>query len=65
MAVPKKRKSHSRTGMHRSHHALKKPAFVTCAQCGEPMKLHRVCGSCGYYRSKEREAGSIHSQGEA
>lgn len=65
MAVPKKRKSHSRTGMHRSHHALKKPGFVTCAQCGEPTKLHRVCNSCGYYRSKERVAGSVQSQEEA
>ena len=65
MAVPKKRKSHSRTRMVRSHHALKKPGFVTCAQCGEPTKLHRVCTSCGYYRAKERLAGSVLSQEEA
>ena len=53
MAVPKKRKSHSRTRMQRSHDALKPNHWVTCAQCREPMRLHRVCGSCGYYRSRE------------
>ncbi len=53
MAVPKKRKSHSRTNMGRSHHALKPKQWVTCAQCGELKTLHQVCGSCGFYRSKE------------
>ena len=53
MAVPKKRKSHSRTRTHRSHNALKPNGFVTCPQCREPMQLHVVCKSCGYYRSRE------------
>ncbi|MDP7037678.1 MAG: 50S ribosomal protein L32 [Myxococcota bacterium] len=53
MAVPKKRKSHSRVRMQRSHQALKVNGWVTCAQCGELTALHQVCGSCGFYRSKE------------
>lgn len=53
MAVPKKRKSHSRTRMQRSHLALKAPGYVTCPQCREPMRLHFVCGACGFYRSRE------------
>ena len=53
MAVPKKRKSHSRTRMNRTHHALKRPGWVTCPQCRELVELHRVCGSCGYYRSRQ------------
>lgn len=53
MAVPKKRKSHSRTGTHRAHHALVPKLWITCAQCREPMTLHQVCGACGYYRSRE------------
>lgn len=53
MAVPKKRKSHSATRKVRSHDALKKASWVTCAQCREPMTLHQVCSNCGYYRSRE------------
>ena len=53
MAVPKKRKSHSKTRMGRSHLALKPSRWVVCPQCREPMALHRVCGACGYYRSKQ------------
>lgn len=53
MAVPKKRKSHSRTRTQRAHDALKPGNWVTCAQCREPMTLHQVCGHCGYYRSRE------------
>lgn len=53
MAVPKKRKSHSRTRTHRSHLALSAPGWVVCPQCRETMQLHRVCESCGYYRSRE------------
>ncbi len=53
MAVPKKRKSHSRSRMQRSHQALVADKWVTCPQCREPMKLHHVCDNCGYYRSRQ------------
>ena len=53
MAVPKKRKSHSRARTQRAHDALTPRHPVTCPQCREPMRLHRVCGSCGYYRSRD------------
>lgn len=53
MAVPQKRKSHSRTRTHRSHEALTAKRWVVCPQCREPMQLHVVCPSCGYYRSRE------------
>jgi large subunit ribosomal protein L32 len=53
MAVPKKRKSHSRTRTRRSHNALKGKGWVTCPQCREPMSLHNICKSCGYYRSRQ------------
>ncbi len=52
MAVPKKRKSHSRSRMHKAHLALTPKRWVKCAQCGETKSLHIVCPSCGYYRSK-------------
>jgi large subunit ribosomal protein L32 len=53
MAVPKKRKSNSRTGTHRAHLALEVNRWVECPQCREPVSLHRVCGACGYYRGRE------------
>jgi len=53
MALPKKRHSHARTRMRRAHDALKASTWITCAQCRNPMRLHRVCSECGYYRSKE------------
>jgi large subunit ribosomal protein L32 len=53
MAVPKKRKSKSRTRMGRAHHALKAPNLSPCPQCGEPKTPHRVCASCGHYRGRQ------------
>ncbi len=53
MAVPKKRKSKSRTRMRRSQHDKAQPANLGyCDNCGEPKKGHRVCLSCGYYRGR-------------
>jgi large subunit ribosomal protein L32 len=54
MAVPKKRKSHSRARTQRNHDAIKGHNPDTCAQCQEPMRRHHVCASCGYYRNKPR-----------
>jgi large subunit ribosomal protein L32 len=53
MGVPKKRRSHSKTGKRRSHHALKKMSFTMCAQCGEPTLPHRICSNCQSYRGKK------------
>jgi len=54
MALPKKKKSKSKTRMRRAKHdriALVK--LVECPQCGEYMRPHRVCPHCGYYRERE------------
>jgi large subunit ribosomal protein L32 len=53
MAVPKKRKSHSKTRMGRSHNALTATRWISCPQCKENMTLHKVCSHCGYYRSRQ------------
>ncbi len=52
MAVPKKRKSHSRTRTQRAHDALIPHLGIECAQCRRPMVRHRICSHCGYYRSR-------------
>ncbi|MCL2486003.1 MAG: 50S ribosomal protein L32 [Oscillospiraceae bacterium] len=54
MAVPKTKTSNSRRDKRRSSvWKLKAPALVKCDHCGELKRLHRVCGSCGYYKNRE------------
>jgi large subunit ribosomal protein L32 len=53
MPVPKKRTSHSKRNMRRSHHALTPLYSVVCSSCGEPKMRHRACPACGQYRGKQ------------
>ncbi|UCB44845.1 MAG: 50S ribosomal protein L32 [Spirochaetota bacterium] len=54
MAVPKRRKSKSKTRMRRSHNMrVSPPGVVECPQCGEYTLPHRVCPNCGYYKDRE------------
>ena len=59
MAVPKRKTSKSVRNMRRSHHALKAVGTSECANCGEIKRPHHVCGSCGYYDSRQ-----VHSKQE-
>lgn len=52
MAVPKKRKSHSRTGMRRAHKHLHEIGRFSCPRCGTANAPHTVCSNCGQYRGK-------------
>ena len=68
MAVPKKRTSHRRKGMRRSHDAIKFNASVDyCEDCGELKLRHHVCAGCGKYRgiqifeSKDRDVADEES----
>ena len=42
MAVPKRKVSPSRRNMRRSHHALTRPGYAECSNCGE-MKRPMIC----------------------
>jgi len=54
MAVPKKRKSKSRTNMRRSQHDKATPPNLGwCSECGEPKLPHHVCLSCGVYNGRQ------------
>ena len=54
MAVPKRRISKARRDKRRSSvWKIPLPAFARCSQCGELMVSHKVCGNCGYYKSRE------------
>ncbi|OGL45839.1 MAG: 50S ribosomal protein L32 [Candidatus Schekmanbacteria bacterium RBG_13_48_7] len=53
MGNPKHRTSKSRRNMRRSHHAVKAPQLILCANCNEPKLPHRVCPNCGFYQDRE------------
>ena len=37
----------------RTHYKISANATTTCPKCGEPVRPHRVCASCGTYKGKE------------
>ena len=55
MATPKRRISHARTHNRKAKFlgALTVPAYATCPQCGELMRSHCACLSCGQYRGRQ------------
>ncbi|MBB5022026.1 50S ribosomal protein L32 [Desulfurispira natronophila] len=53
MALPKKKISRARRGTRRAHQALSPVATVSCPNCNEPKRPHRLCLSCGHYGEKQ------------
>ncbi|MFQ3630264.1 50S ribosomal protein L32 [Roseiflexus sp.] len=51
-AVPKTKVSRHRRGNRRRNQRLDAPTLVPCTRCGELMRAHYVCKSCGYYRGR-------------
>ncbi|MBN8218562.1 MAG: 50S ribosomal protein L32 [Spirochaetes bacterium] len=53
MALPKYRKSKSKTMMRRRQNDKRTLVNVSaCPDCGAPRPAHRVCPSCGMYKGK-------------
>jgi large subunit ribosomal protein L32 len=52
MAVPKRKQSNSRTGMRRSHNAIKPKQLTACPKCGAQTPTHVVCSNCGHYAGR-------------
>lgn len=52
MPVPKRKTGKTKRNLRRSHHALTPSTFTECPNCGEKLVPHRVCGKCGYYKSR-------------
>jgi large subunit ribosomal protein L32 len=52
-AAPKTKVSRHRRGNRRQHQRLDAPTLVTCANCGQLMRAHRVCRACGMYRGRQ------------
>lgn len=53
MAVPKRRTSKAKKRQRRSHIKLQAPGLVSCPNCGEAIRPHRVCPECGHYKGRE------------
>lgn len=52
MAHPKRKISKTRRDKRRTHDKAILPALGVCSNCGSTVKMHTVCGDCGYYRGK-------------
>ncbi|MCF0190292.1 MAG: 50S ribosomal protein L32 [Marinilabiliaceae bacterium] len=52
MAHPKRNHSKQRRDKRRTHYKAVAPTLGKCQNCGATIKLHTVCGECGYYRGK-------------
>lgn len=51
---PKGKISKSRRDMRRAQSwKIATPDLVVCSKCGELMRTHRMCKSCGSYNKKE------------
>lgn len=52
-AVPKTKVSRHRRGNRRRNQRLDAPTLVPCQQCGQLMRAHHMCKSCGTYRGRQ------------
>lgn len=52
MPNPKHKHSKTRRDKRRTHDKAVAPTVAVCSNCGAPVRYHRVCGECGFYRGK-------------
>lgn len=52
MAVPFRRTSKTRKRKRRTHFKLDLPTVTKCPNCGEIIRPHAACPSCGTYKGK-------------
>ena len=52
-AVPFRRTSKTKKRMRRTHLKKEVGTITTCPKCGAPLRPHRACAKCGYYKGKE------------
>lgn len=53
MAVPFRRTSKTKKRMRRTHLKKEVGAITACPKCGEPLRPHRACTKCGYYKNEK------------
>ncbi|MBJ28005.1 MAG: 50S ribosomal protein L32 [Chloroflexi bacterium] len=50
--LPKRKRSKASSRSHRASGPPAQPNIVECPHCHKPMRTHRVCPSCGFYRGR-------------
>jgi large subunit ribosomal protein L32 len=59
MAVPKQRQNKSRRDRRRGgQKKLEVEKTIKCLNCKMPIKTHKACSYCGFYKGKQVIAGS-------
>ena len=53
MAVPFRRTSKTKKRMRHTHLKKEVGAITLCPNCKTPIRPHRMCPKCGYYKGKE------------
>lgn len=53
MAVPKKRRSKSKSRTRRAHWKVDVPNLRACPSCGFLTHPHRACTECGQYKGRQ------------
>jgi large subunit ribosomal protein L32 len=53
MGLPAKRRTKQSKRERAAHFALKPMSLAVCPKCKHPIRPHRVCANCGYYRGKD------------
>ena len=53
MAVPKKRRSKSKSRIKKATWTIKVPEMRPCPNCGFVTLTHAACPSCGHYKGKQ------------
>lgn len=53
MGLPAKRRTHTSKRERASHFALTASHLTVCGHCRKPIRLHRVCPHCGWYKGRE------------
>jgi large subunit ribosomal protein L32 len=53
VAVPKRKTSRQRRDTRRATHSPVPPRVGRCPHCSAPVRPHRVCGVCGWYRGRQ------------
>ena len=53
MAVPFRRTSKTKKRMRRTHLKKEVGSVNLCPKCGEPLRPHRACTKCGYYKNEK------------
>ena len=53
MGLPKRKISKARRDKRRTGKTATAPAVSTCPECGEPVRPHHACTSCGAYKGRK------------